>query len=102
MYIFSRALLQLSAMAQHTYSSSDLLPSILTFLRDKLSQFLQPPRDPAATPTNISDHAVLQWIVMLLCHFLSSVVSSDPQCNLFVPLPTIPPVGKFTKVKELQ
>ncbi len=39
-----------------------------------------------------SDHSLLQWMVVLLSHILSSVLlSSDLKCSLFVPLSTNPP-----------
>ncbi len=110
-------MLQLSALSQHTYTTSDLLHCMLTSLQDKLSHFTKITSggsgsslhsSPAiAPPTKIPDHSILRWMVMLLSHFLSSVVSASPQCNLFTPLPMNPPsvnstegVRKDSKEKE--
>lgn len=87
-----RALLQLSALAQHTHHTSDLLPNMLTFLRDKLAQFTTPTTS-AQAAHKITEHSVLRWMVMLLSHFLSSVTTPTSQCSLFAPLATNPPSG---------
>ena len=82
---------------------------MLSFLRDRLSQFdtkpshlgtttLSPEQDQSATPP-ISEHSVLRWVVMLLSHFLSSVTTPSSQCNLFTPLPTNPPSASTSDAK---
>lgn len=95
-YIFlCRALLQFSALCQHTYNTSDLLPCLLHFLQQKLSPFLPTSTSSSSTHTTSHtphsshkdpDHNLLQWVIMLLAHFLSSVVLPSPQCSLLVPL----------------
>lgn len=99
-----RALLQLSAMSQHTYATSDLLPCILSYLQEKLVQFLETgPHDKntaASAAEKMSDRSVLRWMTMLLSHFLSSVIAPSSRCNLFVPLPTSPPSANFVDAVE--
>lgn len=105
-----RALLQLSALYQHTHNTSDLLCCMLRFLQTHLSQLLttttitraekkrekgaaplfSPPSPAHLTAPLLQDQLMLQWMIMLLTHFLSSTLLSTSSHNLFVPLPVRP------------
>ena len=81
MYCFHRALLQLSALSQRTYDCTNVLISLLTQLSNTLQGIHTHPG---------RDHTLLQWLVLLLSHILSSLTlktTSKSHPNLFQPLP---------------
>ena len=88
--LIHRALLQLSALCLHTYNTSDLLPCLLNFLLQLLAPYQSDSAPPP--PLSSSDSRVLQWVVLLMTHFLSAVILPSSQNGLYIPL-TVPMVS---------
>ena len=92
MHMLQRALLQLSALCQRTCTSSNVMQCLLDLLHSKLSCLL------GANGTYGSsrqlDQQLVQWLLLLLSHSLSSLTPSH-HGNLFSPslesLPSRPP-----------
>lgn len=91
-----RALLQLSALCQRTYQLSDIVACLFTLVEEKL-QSLHKEHTPLPTSSKLADQQLLQWLVLLLSHFLASLSlhpqadNSQHQSNLFVPLLRVSP-----------
>ena len=87
-----RALLQLSALCQRTHDCSNVLTTLLTQLDNILLQFNHVTGSHTHHTYN-QDHTLLQWLVLLLSHIVSSLTvktAGKNQPNLFQPSSLLP------------
>ena len=90
--LFCRALLQMSALCQRTYTSSDVMGCFLGLLDQQLTSLIQD-KDRGTFQNWTTDHTLLQWLVLLLSHVFSSFAQKcwwRNVSNLFEPTPILP------------